>query len=197
MAESKYSENSAYLTGKLLMAMPQMGDQRFHRALIYICTHDANGAMGLVINNELPDVDFSELLGQLNLASDINIDTDKLARSIMNGGPVEAGRGFLLHSSDFHHDDTIRIDQNLGVTGTIDALRLALGGEAPQQMLFILGYAGWGGGQLESELQQNAWLVVDADPDIIFAERHEEKWSKAAQKLGIDPAMLSSAAGRA
>jgi len=186
-----------YLTGKLLIAMPSMGDPRFHRAVIFICAHDEEGAMGLVINHTMPGIEFNDLIGQLKLESDIKVNFEKLNLPVMYGGPVETARGFLLHSNDFARDDTMKIDKSYGVTGTVDALKDIAKGDKPENLLFILGYAGWEAGQLEVEIQQNAWLVVDPDPSIIFDREPEGKWLQAVNKLGIDPAMLSSAAGSA
>jgi putative transcriptional regulator len=150
--------------------------------------------MGLVINHQLPGVEFKDLLGQLKIPSNIEVH---LPMSVMSGGPVEGARGFLLHSSEFRQGDTITIDNIYSITGTIDALKEVAEGKGPEQMLFILGYAGWGAGQLDQELQENAWLVVDPDPAIIFETVPEKKWERAIQKLGINPAMLSTTAGRA
>ncbi len=185
-------KKDAYLTGRLLLAMPQMGDPRFHRAVIFMCAHDENGAMGLVLNNVMPGLDLSELLGQLN----IDRQAATPAAPVMNGGPVETARGFVLHSTDFAQPETVRVGPELGVTGTIEALRAIAAGDGPQKMLFMLGYAGWGAGQLDRELQQNAWLVTDADAEIIFGDA-ERKWDRAVRKIGIDPAMLSGDAGHA
>jgi putative transcriptional regulator len=185
-------QKDAYLTGRLLLAMPQMGDPRFHRAVIFMCAHDENGAMGLVLNNVMPGLDLSELLGQLN----IDRQPATPAAPVMNGGPVESARGFVLHSTDFTQPETVRVGPELGVTGTIEALRAIAAGDGPQKMLFMLGYAGWGAGQLDRELQQNAWLVTDADAEIIFGDA-ERKWDRAVRKIGIDPAMLSGDAGHA
>ena len=188
--------SSGYLAGKLLLAMPMMGDPRFHRAVIFLCAHDEKGAMGLVVNHTLSGVDFSQLLDQLKIISNIQVDLKNLSIPIMSGGPVEGSRGFLLHSSEFRQADTITINPSFSVTGTLDALKAIAKGEGPAHMLFILGYAGWGAGQLEKELQDNSWLVVDPDPDIIFATSPEKKWDVAIQKLGVNPAMLSGVAGR-
>ena len=190
-------KDSHYLTGKLLLAMPQMGDPRFHKAVILICVHDENGAMGLVVNRVQPAVKFSQLLEQLSIPSDIKLPSEVPDIPVMCGGPVETARGFLLHSNDFKQDDTISIDEAFSVTGTVDALKQVVGGKGPDSMLFILGYAGWSAEQLEQEIQQNAWLVVDPDNEIIFGDNPEIKWVKAVQKLGVDPAMLSGEAGRA
>lgn len=190
-------DNNSYLAGKLLLAMPAMGDPRFHRAVIYLCAHDENGAMGLVINHLLPDVEFEDLLEQLGIESNIEVTLGPDEVPVMAGGPVEAARGFLLHSNDFTQPDTIQIDSSCSVTGTIDALKEVATGKGPEQILFILGYAGWGAGQLDREIQDNAWLVVDPDPAIIFHPDAEEKWTLAVKKLGFDPAQLSAEAGRA
>lgn len=184
---------SPYLTGKLLVAMPQMGDPRFHKAVIFICAHDVNGAMGLVINHTLPGLELSELLSQLHIEG--NQTSPDIP--VMSGGPVETGRGFILHKGDFRQIDSLKIESDIYVTGTIDALKAIAQGKGPDEMLFILGYAGWTAGQLDLEMQQNAWLVVDADPALIFDSNPDECWDLAIRKIGIDPNMLSGEAGRA
>jgi len=186
-----------YLTGKLLLAMPQMADTRFHKAVIFLCAHDENGAMGLMINSEMNDLKFTDLLDQLKINADIHIDIKALSLPVMSGGPVDMARGFLLHSPEFSKKDTINIDNSYGVTGTVDALKAVAEGDGPKDKLFILGYAGWEAGQLEQELQDNAWLVVDPDPAIIYNDDPGMKWELAMNKLGLDPALLSSEAGRA
>ncbi len=185
------------LTGKILLAMPGMGDPRFHKAVILVCAHDQNGAMGLVINHTLPGIDLKHLLTRLHLSD--SIDGNKKIENVpvMSGGPVENARGFILHSSDFNQKDTIRISDQIGVTGTIDALRSVADGTGPDQMIFVLGYAGWGAGQLDREIQDNAWLIFDADPATIFNVQADDKWDVVIKAMGIDPAMLSGAAGRA
>lgn len=188
----------SYLTGKLLIAMPRMGDPRFHKAVIFVCTHDENGAMGLVINQVSPRLVFKGLLEQLKITSDIEFDPVAFPDiPVMNGGPVEQVRGFLLHSSDFVQKDTVPVDGDYGVTGTIDALKAVVTGKRPDHMLFALGYAGWEPGQLEDELRQNVWLVVSPDTDLVFETPASEKWLMAIRKLGCDPAMLSGEVGRA
>jgi putative transcriptional regulator len=194
---ASFKSNDNYLAGKLLLAMPNMGDQRFNRAVIFVCAHDENGAMGIVINNEMPEMEFTDLIPQLKIESDIKVDLDKVSLPVMCGGPVETGRGFLLHSADFSRVDTMRVDQTYGVTGTVDALKELAIGKGPDDVLFALGYAGWDAGQLEAELQDNAWLVVDPDHDLVFGDDPEEKWNIAVSKLGVDPTLLSGAAGRA
>lgn len=187
------SDQDHYLIGKLLIAMPQMGDPRFHKAVIFMCAHDENGAMGLVINHMLPGLDLTELLEQLNIGG-IDHQADI---PIMSGGPVETARGFILHEGLFAETESLEIKSNIYVTGTIDALKAIAQGQGPEKMLFILGYAGWGAGQLDKEMQQNSWLVVDADSDVIFKSAPEERWERAIKKIGIDPAMLSDVKGHA
>lgn len=194
--EKDKSKKTSSLAGRLLLAMPQMGDPRFHKAVIFVCAHDANGAMGLVVNHAVPGLELGELLKQMKI-DPAAISRKSASFPIMNGGPVEAARGFILHSPDFSQPDTVKISGDISVTGTVDALRAVATGTGPQKMLFMLGYAGWGAGQLDQEMQQNAWLVADADPDLVFAAGSDEKWDRAVRKLGIDPAMLSGDAGRA
>ncbi|MBK6896218.1 MAG: YqgE/AlgH family protein [Alphaproteobacteria bacterium] len=196
-SNERKSTCDGYLTGKLLIAMPSMGDTRFHRAVIFMCSHDENGAMGLVVNHKLPGVAFHELISQLDIRSDIVIDLKKYQMPVMSGGPVESARGFLLHSPDFRREETVVIDGQFGVTGTVEAVREIFTGKGPDHLLFILGYAGWSAGQLDWEIQQNAWLVTDANPAIIFDKDLDAKWTKAVGQLGFDPGMLSGAAGSA
>lgn len=189
--------DSAYLTGKLLLATPSINDPRFHRSVILITAHDPQGAMGMIVNYPLPDLEFKGLLDQLGLVSDIKINPDELDLPVLSGGPVEGQRGFVLHSTDFKQDDTVEIDEQFSVTGTTDALKEIVRGNGPDHALFILGYAGWQAGQLEAELQENSWLVADPDPALIFHGKPEEKWTMAIGKLGFDPGMLSGETGRA
>jgi len=187
------SKKDNYLVGRLLLAMPQMGDPRFYKAVVFVCSHDENGAMGLVINHALPGLDIGALLQQMK----IEVDESTQDTPVMSGGPVESARGFILHSNDFKQKDTVHVCDDISVTGTVDALKVIATGQGPAQMLFILGYAGWGAGQLDQELQQNAWLVIDPDADLIFGPGTDEKWDRAVRKLGIDPGMFSGASGSA
>lgn len=187
-------DDKSSLTGRLLLAMPQMEDPRFQRAVIFVCAHDQNGAMGLIINNIMPGVAMAELLEQLDITAPV---APPIENPVMSGGPVESARGFVLHSSDFHQPETITIADDLCVTGTLDALRAIAAGEGPDKMLFMLGYAGWGAGQLDREMKDNSWLVADADSAIIFETDPDKKWERALRKIGIDPSMLSMTAGRA
>jgi len=191
-------QDSFSLEGRMLLAMPSLGDKRFDRAVILICAHDEeNGAMGLVVNHCLPKVDFREVLNELTIPSDIEVNLADVMVPVFMGGPVEGTRGFLLHSNDFRQKDTIDIDEIFRVTGTVEVLQDVARGGGPQERLFILGYAGWTPGQLEQEIKNNAWLVSEPDPDIIFHPQYSEKWGLAVQKMGIDPGMLSSQSGNA
>lgn len=193
MVDDKSPEiEAAYLTGKLLLAMPGIGDPRFHHSVIFMCVHDEKGAMGLVINTEVPDVDFKQIIDNIGLNSNIEVDLDQLKMPVMSGGPVEGSRGFLLHSPEFTNKDTIKISPEFSLTGTTDALQEVVRGKGPDHALFILGYAGWGAGQLETELQQNAWLVLDPDPEIVFNHDTGAKWNLALNKMGLDPALLTT-----
>lgn len=196
MSENDNS-SPASLKGHLLLAMPQMGDPRFHRAVIFLCVHDNNGAMGITINQPLPATDFPSLLGQLGLTLDAPLDDRIKNMPVLSGGPVEGVRGFLLHSPDFRQKDTILIDDHFSISGTLDSLRAVMTQDAPEHMLFSLGYAGWGAGQLEKELQENAWIVVPASHELVFKTPIDSMWEKSYATLGINPAMLSGVSGNA
>jgi putative transcriptional regulator len=183
----------AFLAGQLLVAMPQMLDPRFARTVIYMVAHTEDGAMGLVLNRVLGSVTFPDLLSQLGIGV-----TDP-ARNIHVhfGGPVEMGRGFVLHSADYHQGATLRVDDNVSVTATIDILRDIAGGAGPRRCLLALGYAGWGPGQLEDELHRNGWLNVSADEELVFGPDLEGKWEHAIAKIGVDFRNLSDEVGHA
>jgi putative transcriptional regulator len=186
-----------FMAGKLLLSMPTMSDPRFFKSVIFICTHDENGAMGLMINNPVPGLNFKDLLKQLNVEFAPTMEKKLGDIKVMGGGPVETARGFILHGTDFIQKDTIKINEKISVTGTIDAIKEIAANNGPKEMVFVLGYAGWSAGQLEDEIQNNAWLLIDTDHDLIFNTTSDEKWDKAIKKLGIDPSMLSGEAGRA
>jgi len=190
-----------YLDGQLLIAMPSMGDPRFSRAVIYMCAHSADGAMGIIINHRAPNISFGELLDQLNIAPHkerITLPRMSAAMAVYLGGPVETGRGFVLHSSDyFSEDSTLAIEQGVCLTATIDILKAIAQGRGPTRAVLALGYAGWSPGQLETEIQSNGWLHCPADPDLIFDEDLENKYSRALGKMGIDLSHLVSDAGHA
>jgi putative transcriptional regulator len=179
--------------GKLLLAMPGMGDPRFERSVIYMCSHSKNTAMGLIINQPVTNLNFSELLDQL----DINVEGPIMETSIHAGGPVETGRGFVLHSADYVQDSTLIVSETLALTATVDILRAIATGKGPINHLLALGYSGWSGKQLEQEIQTNAWLTAPADDEVIFHTELEDKWPRAMAMLGVDIAKLSSDAGHA
>lgn len=181
------------LTGQLLIAMPTMTDPRFSKTLVYLCAHNADGAMGLVVNRRVEEISFSEMLEQLEikqLAPPEGIE-------VHYGGPVETARGFVLHSADYLHEGTLKVNEQIALTATLQVLRDIAGKTGPRRHLLALGYAGWGPGQLDSEIQQNAWLTVEADDELIFGGDLDAKWGQAIRKLGFDPSMLSGAAGHA
>lgn len=186
-------DTSGYLTGQMLVAMPQMEDPRFARSVVYICAHTPDGAMGLVINKLVESVTFPDLLEQLNLQSD---DADD-GIHVHFGGPVETGRGFVLHSADYVQDATLVIDQNVALTATVDILKAIADGTGPHNSLLALGYAGWAPGQLDSEIQENGWLSVPADNELLFGSGLDSKWERAMAKIGIDFSKLSGDAGHA
>ena len=184
---------TGYLTGKLLLAMPGMGDPRFDRAVIYMCTHNEKGAMGLIINKEVSDLNFEGLLEQLDIDAGDYVDN----LTLHAGGPVETGRGFVLHSADYVQDSTLIISETIALTATVDILKKLANGQGPENHLLALGYAGWGAKQLDQELISNGWLSVDADDEIIFNTEMNDKWPRAMSMLGVDVSMLSADAGHA
>jgi putative transcriptional regulator len=195
------SPDHGYLDGQLLIAMPVMGDPRFERSVIYMCAHSSEGAMGIMVNRPAGSIDFPELLVQLDIIKeDDQIKLPETAESmkVLKGGPVDTGRGFVLHSSDFYIENaTLRIDDGICLTATVDILKAIAKGAGPKHAILALGYAGWAPGQLENEIQGNGWLHCDADQDLIFGGDVEEKYARALRKIGIDPGMLSNDAGHA
>ena len=190
-----------YLDGQLLVAMPGMADERFTRAVIYLCAHSQDGAMGIVVNRPAADLNFPDLLVQLDIipeAERIQLPQQVERMQILLGGPVETSRGFVLHSPDFFIDQsTLPIDDSICLTATVDILRAIAKGEGPENAVLALGYAGWSEGQLEKEIQANGWLTCPADPEIVFHSTLDSKYDLALRRIGIDPAMLSSDAGHA
>ena len=193
--QSATSPDRTSLTGQLLIAMPQMQDPRFARTVIYLCAHGNEGAMGLVVNKFLddPPVTLSKLMGQLGIAAE-GLRADP---RVHRGGPVEEGRGFVLHSADYAEEATMVIGNNVALTATLDILRAIGRGEGPKRSLLALGYAGWGPGQLDAEMQANGWLNVDADEALVFDPDSKDKWQAAIAKIGIDLTALSGDAGHA
>lgn len=195
------TDRSGFLDGQLLIAMPVMTDKRFARSVIYMCAHSPAGAMGLIINQRASHISFSELLGQLSIAPEDALESPR--RELVDidvhvGGPVETGRGFVLHSSDYYAaESTLTIDDGVSLTATIDILRAIADGNGPDRAILALGYAGWRPGQLESEIQANGWLHCPADMDLLFDRDIEQKYERAMSKIGIDPSHLVSDAGHA
>ena len=192
--DQKRSGGESFLEGKLLIAMPGMSDERFSQTVIYMCAHSAKGAMGIVINKPIPGLSFPELMKQLQ------IETGEATGNfpILYGGPVETGRGFVLHSGDYEaSDSTLPVSEDISLTATLDILRAMAEGRGPKQALFALGYAGWAPGQVETEFQANGWLHCDADAAIVFGTEAGAKWSTALSRLGIGPSGLSANTGRA
>ncbi|HEC14465.1 MAG TPA: YqgE/AlgH family protein [Rhodospirillales bacterium] len=188
------NEDKTYLSGHLIIAMPGMPDPRFAKTVIYLCAHSAEGAMGLVVNRSMETMDFPDLLEQIGLGP-LSEACEPI--EIHFGGPVESGRGFVLHSSDYIHEATLVVDSHVALTATVDILKSIAEGEGPHNRLLALGYAGWGPGQLDNEIMANGWLHVDADDDLVFGPDLDGKWERAMKKLGIDPRMLSDLAGHA
>lgn len=191
---------SSYLDGQLLVAMPLMTDKRFARSVIYMCAHSDKGAMGLIVNQKAPHISFRELLGQLNISTrdPDNLDSELIDVSVHVGGPVETGRGFVLHSSDYYAaDSTLAIDDAVSLTATVDILKAIAAGRGPGRAILALGYAGWRAGQLESEITANGWLHCPADPELLFDCALDQKYERALSKIGIDPSHLVSVAGHA
>jgi putative transcriptional regulator len=183
----------AFLTGQLLIAMPAMGDTRFAQSVIYLCAHTADGAMGIVVNRPLQKPSFEALLRQLDVAP------TPPARQIQlcQGGPVENARGFVLHTTDWTGEGSLRVTESTALTASLDVLKAIAEGGGPREGLLALGYAGWGPGQLDNEIQQNAWLSVPADDTLVFDGEFGTKWRRAFAKLKIDPLLLSDVAGHA
>ena len=184
----------SHLDGKLLIAMPGMGDPRFDKSLIYMCAHSEDGAMGLIINKPAADLEFTDLLEQLQITPAQSFRPIE----VHFGGPVEHGRGFVLHSKDYiAEDSTLEVNDEFGMTATLDILEDISQGNGPNACILALGYAGWGPGQLEDEIRSNGWLTCDADAALIFSANNQDKWREAIVSLGIDPRMLSATGGSA
>jgi len=183
------------LAGQLLVSMPQMSDPFFARSVVYLCTQDSNdGAMGLIINRTIVSPSMDELYAQLEIAPAAR---PSRREPVHFGGPVAPGKGFVLHSADYQEEGTLRIDEAFALTATRDILRARAQGAGPRQSLVAVGYSGWGAGQLESEIEANAWLLVAADTSLVFDVEDGSKWHRALAKLGVRPEMLAADGGRA
>ena len=190
-----------YLDGQMLIAMPAMNDERFARTLIYVCAHSSDGAMGIVVNQPAANIKFPDLLVQLDVipaSEPIELPTQAEGVKVLKGGPMETGRGFVLHSADyFIENSTLPIDEGICLTATLDILKAIARGSGPASAILALGYAGWAPGQLEHEIQENGWLHCAADPELVFGTDIDSKYDKALRKIGIELGMLSSEAGHA
>ncbi|HVY12792.1 MAG TPA: YqgE/AlgH family protein [Alphaproteobacteria bacterium] len=181
------------LTGQLLIAMPTMPDPRFAHSVVYMCTHNETGAMGLIVNRLYGAIDARALFEQLS----IPLDPAAQQLRVHYGGPVESGRGFILHSDDYIQDTSMRIDGDVAMTATLDILQAIGQGRGPQKAMLVLGYAGWGAGQLDTEIQAGGWLNAPADTGLLFDEDVDTKWERSIQKLGFSPGLLSTETGHA
>jgi len=190
---------SPFLDGQMLIAMPGMGDPRFERSVIFMCAHSENGAMGIIVNKRAPMLSFGELLERLDITPKdeiIRLPEAIDAMPVQFGGPVEPGRGFVLHTADYYSSETtLPIDEGVALTATLDILRAIANGNGPRRVLLALGYSGWGPGQLDDEIQRNGWLHCAADEDLLFGNDLDGKYAAALRKIGVDPSMLSAASG--
>ncbi|MCI0752554.1 YqgE/AlgH family protein [Pseudoroseomonas vastitatis] len=185
--------STTYLSGQLLVAMPSMQDPRFAQSVICVCAHSADGAMGIVLNKPIDNLSFEDLLKQLEVEP---LPPQRQIR-LLAGGPVEGGRGFVLHTTDWSSEGSLKVTGDLALTASVDILKAIAGGGGPREGLLALGYAGWGPGQLENEIQRNAWLNVDADEALLFGGIPDTMWRQALAKMRIDPLLLSASAGHA
>ena len=191
--KDKPQEFSGYMTGQMLVAVPQIADSNFERAVIYICGHDENGAMGLILNKYIQELTLKSLLEQLGLSSE-KLGFDE---PVHFGGPMDNGRGFVLHTDDYVHPATVHLSNHFAMTATLDVLQSIANGEGPKQALVAMGYAGWSAGQLDEELGENVWLRIDPDFDLIFNSPADRKWELGMEKIGIDIATLDPNIGQA
>ncbi len=198
---SEASRRRGYLDGQFLIAMPTMQDSRFARTVVFICAHSPDGAMGITINQPAPDVTFQDLLVQLDIipeGPEIRLPPPARRMRVHRGGPVETGRGFVLHSADYYTESsTLPISETVSLTATLEILKAIAAGNGPENALLALGYAGWSPGQLEEEIQANGWLHCAARPEVIFDTDLESKYDRAMSLIGVDPLRLTGEAGHA
>ncbi|MEM6621382.1 MAG: YqgE/AlgH family protein [Pseudomonadota bacterium] len=189
MTEASDGDTTQFLDGQILIAMPGMQDSRFQRALVYMCAHSEDGAMGLILNKTTQDLVWEDLFQKL----EIPLAGTAAPRPVHFGGPVETGRGFVLHSADYFAEQaTLCVDQGTSMTATLDVLQAIAAGQGPNQAIVALGYAGWAPGQLENELQMNGWLHCAPDDDLLYGSDQKGKWDRALAKLGVDPRLLGA-----
>lgn len=188
------------LHGQFLVAMPNMGDTRFEKTVIFLCAHTSDGAMGFVINKTIAKPTVPDFLLQLAIVEEAEMDRvpEQIKQmSLHSGGPVEPGRGFVLHSSEFKAETTLTVNEEISLTATLEILRAISMGRGPQRKLLMLGYSGWARGQLEEEIVANGWLTTSADSEVLFGEDNGSKYEQVLQKMGVDPSLLSGEAGHA
>jgi len=194
-------KQSPFLDGQMLIAMPGMGDPRFEKSVIFLCAHSENGAMGIIVNKRAPMLSFGELLERLDITPHqdrIGLPEPIETMPVQFGGPVEPGRGFVLHTADYYSSETtLPIDEGVALTATLDILRAIAQGSGPRRVLLALGYSGWGPGQLDDEIQRNGWLHCAADEELLFSSDLESKYAAALKKIGVDPSLVSGASGHA
>jgi putative transcriptional regulator len=187
-------EGQSFLEGKLLIAMPGMSDPRFEKSVIFMCAHSAEGAMGIIVNKPVTGLSFQDMMQRL----DLQVTDRTLNFPVLYGGPVETGRGFVLHSADYDSSDaTLPVSEDVSLTATIEILRAMGDGRGPENAIFALGYAGWSPGQIENEIRSNGWIHCDSDSSLLFGTDLHAKWATALGKLGIDVSGLSVHAGHA
>lgn len=186
-----------FFAGQFLVAMPHIGDSRFENAVVYLCAHNASGAMGIVLNKEHDSVSLLDMFEQLDIQPNNGVLPGKQRNALMDGGPVETSRGFVLHTLDYQHDSTVEVSENLGLTASVDILNAINDGQGPNRYVIALGCSAWSGGQLEEEFLENTWLNVPADEALLFDLDRAKLWRASITKLGIDPGLLHATAGSA
>jgi putative transcriptional regulator len=185
--------SDGYLSGKLLISAPSMGDPRFHKSLIYICSHSDGGAMGLIVNQLIHDFSFSKMASEIGVSQRDNCNTINLSY----GGPVEPSRGFILHSADYQVKGSLVINENVVLSATIEAVEAIAQGSGPKNFIVALGYTGWGEGQLDQEIKENSWLCAASDSSLLWLTEPHLKWDMALKKLGVNPGVLVAETGNA
>ncbi len=194
------SSPAATLVGRFLVAAPSMPDERFQKSVVFICKHDDDGALGIIVNNKVDDLPLGQVYKQLG----IEVPKRVADGPVLFGGPVETSRGLVLHTADYKRDETLLIDGGLALTASLEILKDMAGGTGPKNAWLALGHSGWAPGQLDREMQDNAWLVVDGDPELVFDADLAAKWQRALDRLGrggpgakFDLAFFSPQSGRA
>jgi putative transcriptional regulator len=191
--ENGQETKKSFLVGKILVAMPYLMDSRFTQSVVYICGHDQNGAMGIMINKPLIELTFLDLLRQVSIIPGPECPQIQ----IYHGGPIDISRGFVMHSHDYHTDTTVVVDSQIGVTSTLDILRAIARNNGPKKSMVCLGYAGWTSGQIEQEINDNDWIIMEPTMELIFETPSENKWRAALSKIGVDPSIMSLDFGHA